>query len=127
MAKTKTKKYNRKTNIKKNIKKIRSRKNRGRGVEWKTTPITDKEELRKLKKAEENAEKIERRDNEIRRMNAELERQRNNVISGLIGTPMDPKEIKRRQREDELHNKRVNSEQAKSRKLNINDLGLVKN
>jgi hypothetical protein len=36
---------------------------------------------------------------------------------------MDPEEIKKQKREDELHNKRVNSKHAKSRKLTIYDLG----
>lgn len=101
----------------------RSRKNRGKGIEWKTTPITDKKELKALEEYEKRAAERERNDNEIKQINAELERQRTNVISGFIGTPMDPKDIERQRREDERHNRRVNSKKAKERKLTIYDLG----
>ena len=36
---------------------------------------------------------------------------------------MDPKDIERQRREDEKHNRRVNSKKAKERKLTIYDLG----
>lgn len=101
----------------------RSSKNRGKGKEWKMTPITDKKELKRLEEAERIAAERERNDNEIIRLNARLEEQKNNIISGWLGTPMDPEEIKKQKREDELHNKRVNSKHAKSRKLTIYDLG----
>jgi hypothetical protein len=97
-------------------------KNRGKGKEWKMTPITDKKELQRLEEYEKRAAERERNDNEIKRIHAELDRQRNNVLSGLIGTPMDPKDIERQKRKDEMHNKRVNSEKAKERKLTIYDL-----
>ena len=104
-----------------------SNKNRGRGrrkgKEWKTTPITDKKELQRLEEYEQRAAERERNDAEIIRLNARLEQQKNNIISGLLGTPMDPEEIQKQKREDELHNKRVNSKKAKSKKLTIYDLG----
>ena len=103
-----------------------SNKNRGRGrrkgKEWKTTPITDKKELQRLEEYEQRAAERERNDAEIIRLNARLEQQKNNIISGLLGTPMDPEEIQKQKREDELHNKRVNSKKAKSKKLTIYDL-----
>ena len=97
-------------------------KNRGKGKEWKTTPITDKRELQRLEEADRIAAERERNDNEIIRINAELDRQRKNIISGWIGTPMDSKEVQRQKREDEMHNRRVNSKKAKERKLTIFDL-----
>ena len=112
------------TQRQKKAKKVKkSIKNRGRGKEWKMTPITDKKELKRLEEAERIAAERERNDNEIIRLNARLEEQKNNIISGWLGTPMDPEEIKKQKREDELHNKRVNSKHAKSRKLTIYDLG----
>ena len=111
----KTKKHKRKVR--------RSRKNRGKGKEWKTTPITDKTELKRLEEYEKRAAEREKRDNEIRRVNSELENQRKNILSGFTGTPMDPKDIERQRREDEKHNRRVNSKKAKERKLTIYDLG----
>jgi hypothetical protein len=97
-------------------------KTRAKGKEWKMTPITDKKELQRLEEYEQRAAERERNDAEIKRIHADLERQRNNVLSGLIGTPMDAKEIQRQKEEDELHNKRVNSKKAKERKLTIYDL-----
>lgn len=117
-----------KTRRKKIISRIskKSRKNkmktRAKGKEWKMTPITDKKELQRLEEYEQRAAERERNDAEIKRIHADLERQRNNVLSGLIGTPMDAKEIQRQKEEDELHNKRVNSKKAKERKLTIYDL-----
>jgi hypothetical protein len=111
----KTKKHKRKVR--------RTRKNRGKGKEWKTTPITDKTELKRLEEYEKRAAEREKRDNEIRRVNSELENQRKNILSGFTGTPMDPKDIERQRREDEKHNRRVNSKKAKERKLTIYDLG----
>ena len=111
----KTKKHKRKVR--------RSRKNRGKGKEWKTTPITDKTELKRLEEYEKRAAERERNNNEINRINAELENQRKNILSGFTGTPMDPKDIERQRREDEKHNRRVNSKKAKERKLTIYDLG----
>ena len=43
----------------------KSIKNRGKGKEWKTTPITDKKELKRLEDAERIAAERERNDNEI--------------------------------------------------------------
>jgi hypothetical protein len=101
----------------------KNRKNtRAKGKEWKMTPITDKKELQRLEEYEQRAAERERNDAEINQINAELDRQRNNVLSGLIGTPMDPKDIERQKRKDEMHNRRVNSEKAKERKLTIYDL-----
>jgi hypothetical protein len=112
------------TQRQKKAKKVKkSIKNRGRGKEWKMTPITDKKELKRLEEAERIAAERERNDNEIIRLNARLEKQKNNIISGWLGTPMDPEEIEKQKREDEAHNKRVNSKHAKSRKLTIYDLG----
>ena len=48
---------------------------------------------------------------------------RNNIIRSLASTPMDPEEIKRKNREDELHNELINSEESKRRKLTVADLG----
>jgi hypothetical protein len=97
-------------------------KTRGKGKEWKTTPITDKKELQRLEEYEKRVAEREKNDAEIKRIHTELERQRNNILSGLVGTPMDAKDIERQKREDEKHNRRVNSQKAKSRKLSIYDL-----
>jgi hypothetical protein len=97
-------------------------KNRGKGKEWKTTPITDKKELQRLEEYEKRAAERERNDNEIKRIHSELEKQRKNIISDWAGTPMDPKDVERQRREDELHSRRVNSKKAKERKLTIYDL-----
>ena len=121
----KTKKHKRKPRRKTN-KRVKSRKNRGKGPEWKTTPITDKKELQGLEEADRNAEKRQVNINRMRKFDADLERQRNNIQSGFTVTPMDPKEIQRQQREDDMHNKRVNSKKAKSKKLSIYDLGGAK-
>ena len=91
------------------------------------TPITDPIELNRLAEADRIAEERERNDNEIRRINADLERQRINTIMSFPSTPMSPEDARRQNREDELHNKRVNSEAAKSRKLTIADLGGSRN
>lgn len=87
------------------------------------TPITDPVELNRLAEADRLAEERERNDNEIKRIQADLERQRINTITSFPSTPMSPEDIKRQNREDELHNRRVNSEAAKSRKLRLADLG----
>lgn len=87
------------------------------------TPIRDPIELNRLAEADRIAEEREKNDNEIRRVNFDLERQRINTIKSLPTTPMSPEEIRRQNREDELHNKRVNSSAAKSRKLTLADLG----
>lgn len=87
------------------------------------TPITDPIELSRLAEADRIAEERERNDNEIKRIKADLERQRINTITSLPTTPMSPEEIRRQNREDELHNKRVNSSAAKSIKLTLADLG----
>ena len=97
-------------------------KNRGKGKEWKMTPITDKRELQRLEEYEKRAAERERNDNEIKRIHSELEKQRKNIISDWIGMPMDPKEVERQRKEDEQHSRRVNSQKAKSRKLSIYDL-----
>jgi hypothetical protein len=107
----------------KKVKKSIKNRGKGRGKEWKMTPITDKKELKRLEEAERIAAERERNDNEIIRLNARLEEQKNNIISSWLGTPMDPEEIQKQKREDEAHNKRVNSKHAKSRKLTIYDLG----
>ena len=90
------------------------------------TPMTSVE-LNRLAEADRIAEERERNDNEIRRINADLERQRINTIMSFPSTPMSPEDARRQNREDELHNKRVNSEAAKSRKLTIADLGGSRN
>ena len=87
------------------------------------TPITDPIELSRLAEADRIAEERERNDNEIKRVNAELERQRIKTITSFPTTPMSREEIRRQNKEDELHNKRVNSAAAKSRKLTLADLG----
>jgi hypothetical protein len=97
-------------------------KTRGKGKEWKTTPITDKKELQRLEEYEKRAAERERNDAEIKRIHTELDKKKNNIISGWIGTPMDAKDVEKQRREDEKHNRRVNSQKAKSRKLTIYDL-----
>ena len=100
------------------------KKQRGRGKDkWKTTPITDPDELRRLSEYELREKERERNDNEIRRINADLERQRINTITSFPSTPMTPEDIRRQQQQDELDNARVNSKEAKARKLTIADLG----
>jgi hypothetical protein len=114
----KTKRYKKtKRNTKKN------RKTKGGVKEWKTTPITDPVELNRLAEADRIAEERERNDNEIRRINADLERQRINSITSFPTTPMTPEDIRRQQEQDLLDNARVNSEAAKARKLTVADLG----
>ena len=98
------------------------KKTRGKGKEWKMTPITDKKELQRLEEYDKRAAERERNDNEIKRIHAELEDKKKNIISGWIGTTMDPKEVERQRREDEQHSRRVNSKKAKERKLTIYDL-----
>lgn len=108
--------------VRKTKTRVKRRKTRGKGKEWKMTPITDKKELQRLEEYEKRAAERERNDNEIKRIHSQLEKQRKNVISGLMGTPMDQKDVERQRIEDEQHNKRVNSKKAKSRKLTIYDL-----
>lgn len=87
------------------------------------TPITDPIELRRLDEADRIAEERERNDNEIRRINSDLERQRINTITSFPSTPMSPEDARRQQEQDLLDNERVNSKEAKSRKLTLTDLG----
>ena len=86
------------------------------------TPMTSVE-LNRLAEADRIAEERERNDNEIRRVNAELERQRINTITSFPTTPMNPEDARRQQEQDVLDNALVNSEEAKSRKLTLADLG----
>ena len=82
------------------------------------TPMTD-DELRRLYEYNKIT-----REREIQKIqNAELEMKRNNIIRSLASTPMDPEEIKRQNRDDELHNELINSEESKRRKLTVADLG----
>lgn len=115
----KTKRYKK---TKRNTKKYR-RRTRGGVKGFKTTPITDPVELRRLEEADRIAEERERNDNEIRRINADLERQRINTITSFPSTPMSPEDARRQQQQDLLDNARVNSKEAKSRKLTVADLG----
>ena len=108
--------------VRKTKTRVKRRKTRGKGKEWKMTPITDKKELQRLEEYDKRATERERNDNEIKQIHSELEKQRKNIISDWIGTPMDPKDAERQRREDEQHNKRVNSKKAKERKLTIYDL-----
>jgi hypothetical protein len=117
--------------IKRNTKKYRKRTRGGlktkeqiqREIMANATPITDPVELNRLAEADRIAEEREKNDNEIRRINSELERQRINTLKSFPTTPMSEEDIRRQNREDELHNKRVNSEAAKSRRLRLSDLG----
>ena len=86
------------------------------------TPMTSVE-LNRLAEADIIAEERERNDNEIRRVNAELDRQRINTITSFPTTPMTPEDDRRQQEQDVLDNALVNSEEAKSRKLTVADLG----
>lgn len=86
------------------------------------TPMTPVE-LRRLEEADRIAEERERNDNEIRRINADLERQRINTITSFPSTPMSPEDARRQQQQDLLDNERVNSKEAKSRRLTVADLG----
>jgi hypothetical protein len=124
----KTKRYKK---TKRNTKKYR-RKTRG-GVKNKeqiqkeimanATRITDSVELKRLEEADRIAEERERNDNEIRRINADLERQRIKSITSFPSTPMSSEDARRQQEQDLLDNARANSKEAKSRKLRITDLG----
>ena len=87
------------------------------------TPIIDPIELRRLAEADRIAEERERNDNKIRRINSDLERQRINTITSFPSTPMSPEDARRQQEQDLLDNERVNSKEAKSRKLTLADLG----
>lgn len=108
---------------KRNTKKNKKRTRGGGEGDWKTTPITDPIELSRLEEADRIAEERERNNKKMRELDAELERNRNNIIRGFASTPMNPKEIERQNRQDELDNKRLNSEKAKLRKLRVADLG----
>ena len=131
MQKNLKSKKNKKTKYR-NTKKSRRRTRRG-GVktkeqiqkEWMkgATPITDPVDLRRLEESDRIAEERDRNDNEIRRVNADLERQRNNTITSFPTTPMSPEDARRQQEQDVLDNALVNSEEAKSRKLTVADLG----
>jgi len=126
ISKNKRMKY-KKIKTKRNIKKSRKR-TRG-GVKTTeqiqkdfmkgSTPITNPNELQELAEAEER----ERNNNELQRINDELERQRVQSMKGWPTTPMSQKDIRRQNREDELHNRRVNSEASKLNKLTLADLG----
>jgi hypothetical protein len=118
----KSKKTKRYKKTKRSTKKY-GRRTRGGVKGFKTTPITDPVELRRLEEADRIAEERERNDNEIRRINADLERQRINTITSFPSTPMSPEDAKRQQKQDLLDNARVNSKEAKSRKLTVADLG----
>ena len=87
------------------------------------TPIIDPIELSRLAEADRIAEERERNDNKIRRINSDLERQRINTITSFPSTPMSPEDARRQQEQDLLDNERVNSKEAKSRKLTLADLG----
>ena len=110
ISKNKRMKY-KKIKTKRNIKKSRKR-TRG-GVKTTeqiqkdfmkgSTPITNPNELQELAEAEER----ERNNNELQRINDELERQRVQSMKGWPTTPMSQKDIRRQNREDELHNRRV--------------------
>ena len=86
------------------------------------TPMTPVE-LNRLAEADIIAEERERNDNEIKRINADLERQRNNTITSFPTTPMSPEDTRRQQEQDALDNALINSEEAKSRRLTVADLG----
>lgn len=86
------------------------------------TPMTSVE-LNRLAEADRIAEEIERNDNEIRRVKAEIERQRINTIKSFPSTHMSPQDAIRQQEQDLLDNARVNSKKAKSRRLTVADLG----
>ena len=83
------------------------------------TPV----ELNRLAEADRIAEERERNDNEIRRINADLERQRINSVTSFPTTPMSPEDIRRQEEQNLLDNARVNSTEAKARKLTVADLG----
>ena len=106
----------------KNKKTKKMRKRRG-GGKWQTTPITDKKELQKLKEADRIAEERERNDNEMKRINDELERQRIQGMKGWATTPMNQEDSRRQQQQDLLDNALINSTKAKARKLTVADLG----
>jgi hypothetical protein len=129
----KSKKNNYRKNKRYNSKKSRkSRKFRG-GVKTKeqiqremmkgATPITDPIELNRLAESDRIAEERERNNAEIKRINADLERQRINSITSFPSTPMSPEDARRQQEQDLLDNARVNSTAAKARKLTLADLG----
>ena len=86
------------------------------------TPITQFE-LQGLAEADIIAAEREKNDNEIRRINADLERQRINTITSFPSTPMSQEDARRQQEQDVLDNALVNSEEAKSRRLTVADLG----
>jgi hypothetical protein len=137
LFKTKTAGSNKKNKKKRNNKTKKQRKTKRKrtrgGVKTKeqiqqemmkgATPITDTIELNRLVEADRIAEERERNDNEIRRINADLERQRINSITSFPSTPMSPEDARRQQKQDELDNARVNSTAAKARKLTLADLG----
>jgi hypothetical protein len=94
----KTKRYKK---TKRSTKKY-GRRTRGGVKGFKTTPITDPVELRRLEEADRIAEERERNDNEIRRINTDLERQRINTITSFPSTPMSPEDARRQQQQDLL-------------------------
>ncbi len=87
------------------------------------TPITDLQEKRILAEALRLEKEREIIKNDVMVQNAELERRRNQIQQGFAATPMDPQEIKRQIREDELYSKWVNSKKVKSKKLDVRHLG----
>jgi hypothetical protein len=86
------------------------------------TPMTP-DELRRLTESDRIAEERERNNNEIKRINEELERQRIQGMKGWATTPMSPKDTQRQQEQDLIDYALVNSKEAKSRDLTVADLG----
>jgi hypothetical protein len=86
------------------------------------TPMLS-EDVRRLEEADRIAEERERNNAEINRINEDLERQRINSITSFPSTPMSPEDARRQQEQDLLDNARVNSTEAKARKLTVADLG----
>ena len=117
-TKRNTKKYRRKTRGG-----VKNKEQIQKEIMANATRITDSVELKRLEEADRIAEERERNDNEIRRINADLERQRIKSITSLPSTPMSSEDARRQQKQDLLDNARANSKEAKSRKLRITDLG----
>jgi hypothetical protein len=92
--------------------------------EWmkNATPMSI-EDIQRLEESDIIAKERERNDNEIKRINDDLERQRINSITSFPSTPMSPEDARRQQEQDLLDNARVNSKEAKSKKITVADLG----
>ena len=88
------------------------------------TPITDPIELNRLAESDRIAQERDRNNAEIKRIKDDLERQRINSITSFPSTPMSPEDARRQAHQDLLDNARINSKEAKSRKLTLADLGL---